>query len=174
MILLNCEICGRSISRKFFNVIVEGAKLKVCDACAKLGEPYEVHQSFPSRLASVQSMSSPLVSKHRPELLPREVEEYDVAEDCAMRIRKARVKLNLSQEELAIRAKEKLSLIQKIESGKIPPSIKLSRILEHILKVKLLVPKVEVSEITKHTGSVSPITLGDIAKIRGKIENQEM
>ena len=66
----------------------------------------------------------------------------------------AREKLGLSQTDLAFKAKEKLTVIQKIELGKILPTMRLTKELEHILRVKLLGPR--------------ELTLGDIAIVRHK------
>jgi putative transcription factor len=95
------------------------------------------------------------------------MEELEVAEDCADRVRHQRMKLGLSQEELAKRVKEKLSVIQKIETGKMAPDTKLCRELEHELKIKLLVPRKEISDVPKATPPAE-ITLGDIMRTRGK------
>jgi putative transcription factor len=77
------------------------------------------------------------------------------------------MKLGLSQDQLAKRVKEKLSVIQKIETGKMAPDTKLCRELEHELKIKLLVPRKEVSEVPKTTPPAE-VTLGDIMRIKGK------
>jgi putative transcription factor len=92
--------------------------------------------------------------------------QYDLAEDLAERVRKYRMKLALSQEELAKRVKERLSVIQKIETGKMTPDMRLCRALEHELKVKLLVPHTE-ADVPK---SVAPseVTLGDIVRVKDK------
>jgi putative transcription factor len=96
------------------------------------------------------------------------MQELEVAENYPELIRKRRMKLGLSQDELANRVKEKLSVIQKIEAGKVEPNTRLCRLLEHELKVKLLVPLKE-TELPKNA-ALSEITLGDIVKIRGKPE----
>lgn len=93
--------------------------------------------------------------------------ETDIAEDCADRVRHQRMKLGISQEELAKRVKEKLSLIQKIETGKMTPDSKLCRALEHELKIKLLIPRKEISEVPS-AAPPTEVTLGDIMRVKGK------
>ena len=77
------------------------------------------------------------------------------------------MKLGLSQDELAKRVKEKLSVMQKIETGKMTPNTKLCRELEHELKIKLLVQRKETPEVPK-TEAPAEITLGDILRIKDK------
>jgi putative transcription factor len=98
--------------------------------------------------------------------LPKEIQELDVAENFADIIRKRRMKLGLSQEDLAKRVKEKLSVIQKIETGKIAPDTQLCRELQHELKIKLLVPRKETPP--PKTTAPGEVTLGDIIKIKGQ------
>ena len=108
----------------------------------------------------------PRIPVRRAAELPREIQELDIAEDFADIIRKRRMKLGISQEDLANRVKEKLSVIQKIEMGKIAPETRLCRELQHELKIKLLVPRKE--EPSPKTAAPSEITLGDIIKIKGQ------
>ena len=144
-------------------VIIEGAKLVVCSDCGRLGkETWE-----PARPRSV--MARPIVKpKPKQQDLPREVAEYELPEDFAKRIRSAREKLNLTQEELAKRVKERLSIIQKIESEKIIPDMKLSRFLEHALRVKLLVPRRELTGFEGKAATPPELTLGDLVQFKQK------
>jgi len=98
--------------------------------------------------------------------------QVDLVDDVAQRVRVSRGKLGLSQEDLAKRVKEKLSVIQKIETGKINPDIRLCRELEHELKVKLLIPQTETEEVPK-SPPPSEVTLGDIIKIKDKTKTKE-
>jgi putative transcription factor len=106
------------------------------------------------------------VQRKAPEL-PRGMDESDITEDYAYRVRHQRMKIAMSQEELAKRVKEKLSVIQKIETGKMAPDTKLCRELEHELKIKLLVPRKEIADVPKTTPP-SEVTLGDIIRVKSK------
>jgi len=104
------------------------------------------------------------------ERLPKAVEESEVLEDFPRLIKQAREKLGMSQQQLAFKAKEKITMIQKIELGKILPPMRLTMELEHILRVKLLGPKEEVelpNPPVKQSGDEGP-TLGDVALVRYK------
>jgi putative transcription factor len=162
---LNCDICGREISGQAFKVKVEGAKLLVCGRCQRLGTPYVEEPAVKRPLA--RSIPAPRAGPRKAPELPKGMEELDIAEDCADRVRHQRMKLGLSQDELAKRVKEKLSVIQKIETGKMAPDTKLCRELEHELKIKLLLPRKEILEVPKSTPPAG-VTLGDIMRIKGK------
>lgn len=162
---MNCDICGREISGQAFKVRVEGAKLLVCGQCQRLGKPY-VEEPVVKRPAAPRTLSLRGVHRKAPEL-PKGMEELDIAEDCAERVRNQRMKLGLSQDELAKRVREKLSVIQKIETGKMTPDTRLCRQLEHELRIKLLVPRKEISEVPK-TPVPAEVTLGDIIRVKGK------
>jgi putative transcription factor len=164
---LNCDICGREITTQAFKVKVEGAKLLVCGRCQRLGTPYTEEPS--ARPPAVMRPFSPRIAPRKAPELPRGMAELEIVEDCADRVRRNRMKSGLSQEELAKRVKEKLSVIQKIETGKMSPDTKLCRALEHELKIKLLVPRKEVSDVPK-TAPPGEVTLGDIIRIKGKLK----
>jgi putative transcription factor len=96
-----------------------------------------------------------------------------VTDEYANVIKEARSKLGLSQQDLAFKAKEKVTVIQKIEIGKMLPTVRLAKELEHILHVRLLVPAEEVempvpkNMMVKRPPS-SNVTLGDIALVKNK------
>ena len=102
------------------------------------------------------------------ESLPKAVEDSDLVEDYPMIVKEGREKIGLSQTDLAFKAKEKLTVIQKIELGKILPTMRLTKELEHILRVKLLAPRAELEISTVPVRQAGPreLTLGDIALVK--------
>ncbi len=100
-------------------------------------------------------------------------ERYEVVPDYAERVRRARERLGLSQEELAIRVKERVNVIKRIEAGTLVPTVDLARRLEKVLGVKLLEPVVE-EDVELGAGGAGgrrrrgefELTLGDIVEIR--------
>ena len=162
---MNCDICGREISGQPYKVRVEGAKMLVCGRCRNLGRPYEEEPSV--RRTSGRPIVLLRSTQRKAPELPKGMEELDITEDYSERVRHQRMKLGLSQEELAKRVKEKLSVMQKIETGKMTPNTKLCRELEHELKIKLLVPRKETTEVPR-TAAPAEITLGDILRIKNK------
>jgi len=164
--LLNCDICGREIVGAAFKVRVEGAKMLVCSSCQRLGKPYQDDTPYPARQPAPATLRMPKPTHRRAPEMPRGMEESEVADDYSQLVRRHRMKAGLSQEELAKRVKEKLSVIQKIETGKMAPDTRLCRELEHELRIKLLVPRKETA--TPKMGPPAEVTLGDIIRIKGK------
>ena len=88
-------------------------------------------------------------------------------------MKEGRERLGLSQTDLAFKAKEKLSVIQKIELGKIVPTMRLTKELEHILRVRLLARRRELETTNVPVRQIGPreLTLGDIALVKHR-ENE--
>ncbi len=164
--LLNCDICGREIVGLAFRVKVEGAKMLVCGKCQHLGKPYQEDTPVPIRPHAPTALRMPRPTYRKAPEMPSGMEELDVAEDYPGLIRRERMKLGLSQEELAKRVRAKLSVIQKIETGKIAPDTKLCRELQHELRIKLLIPRKEAP--VPKTPAPAEVTLGDIMRMKGK------
>jgi putative transcription factor len=164
---LNCDICGREITGQAFRVTVEGAKMMVCGNCQQLGKPYREDPKPPRMISAPRMNIQPRPAPRRVAELPKEMNELEVAEDFPELVRKHRMKLKLSQEDLANRVKERLSVIQKIETGKMAPNSRLCRALEHELKIKLLIPRKELTDVPK-SAAPTEVTLGDIIRVKGK------
>lgn len=163
---MNCEICGSKIYGPSKRIILEGSKLLVCIKCSSLGEPDINTERFPSRTKR-RTLGTPAKKRTGESRLPREVEEMEVAEDFPKMIKEAREKKKMSQQDLARTVKERLSIIQKIELGKMTPDLRISRALEHTLRIKLLLPR---SETLVETGKPDQagLTLGDVIQYKKK------
>jgi putative transcription factor len=85
--------------------------------------------------------------------------------DYANKIRLAREKLALTHEELGKRINEKASVLRNLEAGKMEPNNQLASKLEHMLKIKLLVPISEEKVTAIPTSASKEMTLGDLIKI---------
>jgi len=148
--------------------------MTVCGSCARLGTPYQEPRPEVGVPRTVTTRSAPLISLHpappRPadKRVPRDIQELDLAEKYPQIIQKARRKHKLTQEDLAMKVKERLSIIQKIELGKMVPDMRLARTLEHVLQVKLLVPAAEPPVPKLPATATKEVTLADVAKIRKK------
>ncbi len=165
-----CEICGREIVGKPARSLVEGARLIVCQQCSSLGTRLP---SFPDRPA--RPVIAPTHTHAPIEKLPKVVEDSDLIEEYPTAVKEARAKLGLSQQDLAFKAKEKVTVIQKIEIGKMLPTMRLAKELEHILRIRLLVPRDELDiPAPPRRPSHSPgVTLGDVAVVRHKEGSDE-
>ena len=90
----------------------------------------------------------------------------ELVEDFNVKIRKARESKNLSREELGQKIYEKVSVINRIESGKMIPDIRLTKKLENALNITLI-ENVEELDLSKYTGNPSQgRTLGNVVKIK--------
>lgn len=169
---MRCEVCGRKIYGKSYKVIIEGAKLTVCGRCSKHGKI--VWQEKKPKLAMPRTKApinrSPLRTKS--EKAPQVTVEstLELIEDFDAKIRQAREKLGLSHEDLGTKINEKVSLLKKIETGKMTPDDQLATKLEHTLKIKLLVSrsqdKVPQAKIPKPI--TRELTLGDLIQLSKK------
>ena len=171
---LRCEVCGRKINGKPFNVVIEGARLTVCNECAKLGKTvYEEPKPKTTVTRFRRTPLPPRIQTKRTQA-PAVDTSLELVENFDVKIRQAREKLGLSHEELGKRINEKVSLLRKIETGKMRPDHRLATMLEHALKIKLIVPakeeKVPQTRIAKIAGR--GLTLGDLIEL-GKKGKQE-
>jgi len=138
---VRCEVCGRKIYSKSYRVMIEGAKLTVCGKCAKLGTIIWDETKPKTPMPSVKAPTRRLTLKTRSKKPPQAVVEsgLELVEDFDVKIRQARRKLGLSHKELGRKISEKVSVLKKIETGKMTPDNRLATKLEHTLKIKLLV-----------------------------------
>jgi putative transcription factor len=170
---VRCEVCGRKIHGKPYKVMIEGAKLTVCGKCAKHGT-IVWEEAKPKTVVTLK----PRITRHRPlkirskKPLPQRASDsiLELVEKFDVKIRQAREKLGLSHEELGRKISEKVSVLKKIETGKMTPDNKLAAKLEHALKIKLLVPASEEKiPQTKISEPVSrELTLGDLIQLNKK------
>ncbi|MFQ5986705.1 MAG: multiprotein bridging factor aMBF1 [Thermoplasmata archaeon] len=147
-----CEMCGTEQDR-LRTVLVEGTRLMLCDQCARFGE--EIH---PPRPPSASLPRRP----RRPRGRPTAETEDDLAADFPDRLRRAREARGWKREELARKINEKLSVLEKLEKGRMRPPDALVSKLERTLQVRLR-ERVEEGEGPLHTES-RPLTLGDLIR----------
>jgi len=144
-----CEICGRNVETK--EVIIEGVMLNSCEKCSKFGNVVEIRKPV-----------------EKEEVIREEVEEdvevlIDGYPDI---IKKEREKRGLTQEQVAKYIAEKESVVQGIESGKIPLSFKLAKKLEQFFGVKLI-DSVKGSHKKVNLNFRSDgLTVGDLLKLK--------
>jgi len=164
---LRCEVCGRQIIGKPHRVIIERAKMTTCSRCAKLGSDLwrsEPRRSKPS--ARGEHPIRPKVPQVRKRKSPSVPEDLVVAEDYALLVRQAREKSSLAQADLGKTIGEKVSVISKVESGKMMPSQRLAAKLEHALRISLLVPLVVPKTSSLPSPTTRSLTLGEIAMLK--------
>ena len=92
----------------------------------------------------------------------------ELTEDYAVKIRTARQRKQLSQEDLAQKIGERISTLQSIEAGRLKPTGKTIRGLERELEISLLEPiGTTPIKMSKDRSVVGP-TLGDRVIVKRK------
>ncbi len=167
-----CELCGREIpdERLCRTVMVEGVVMTVCPQCynrlmKKRGVPTQ--RTFSTHSLATQKPRP--IKPRPPRRIPRRIleDDYEVVEDYAKRIRRARQRLGWTQKVLAQKVREKENVIKRIEAGRLKPSIELARRLEKVLGITLLEPIADEVEFDyKSRKGDDYFTIGDLIKIR--------
>ncbi|MFH1237745.1 MAG: multiprotein-bridging factor 1 family protein [Candidatus Aenigmatarchaeota archaeon] len=113
-----CEVCGKDTSGAK-KAEIDGVILSVCEDCAKLGK--EVYQPKKVFLQPQHSISS----APRAESIE---DEREIASDFSARIRHARERMNLTQDEAAMKMGISHQIYKRIESGFKPDDTTAKRI----------------------------------------------
>ncbi len=158
-ISMRCEICGKKIIGKPVKTKIENSIMLTCNECSKFGkiqrEPPRPQRGPVSRAPAGRKRS---FKSREP--------THEVIENYQRVIREAREKKGWSREDLGEKIYEKVSVISRLESGKMTPDLKLARKLERTLKVTLL-EKTEQAQMDDLSGSnLRRATIGDIARIK--------
>jgi len=145
--------------------------MTVCNACSKHGKLVWEEEPKPKPISlKAKAQSTFKVQRKKPEEPPVET-SVELVEGFAAKIRQAREKLGLSHEDLGKKLNEKVSLLRKIETGKMTPDNMLSAKLERVLKIKFIVPtsqeksKVPLTALPKMNAER---TLGDLIQLPEK------
>jgi len=148
---MKCDMCGSE--GKLYKTIIEDAQLKVCHECSKFGKVTGI----------IEQKQADMVTESTPQIEVMEI----LVEDYAEKIRKKRESLGLKQEQFAKKISEKESLVQKIESGHLEPSIVLAKKISSFLKIRLIEEHEETHEKQTSTKTGS-FTIGDFIKKKEK------
>lgn len=159
---MQCEMCGSKEAE--FETEVEGAVLKLCSSCSRYGKVVRRIQPWQSKTTAKKRAGKPSVSQG-PGQTVQEESVFIITPTYAQKIKKKREALGLKQIELAKKLNERESLLSKVESGSVEPSIKLARKLEKQLKIRLVEEhKEEKRAFDKVKSGIT--TIGDMIKIR--------
>lgn len=147
-----CELCGKPITGKPVRVWIEGSQLVVCPQCSRYGSVVK-----PRTVARPQRV----VKRKEPSM---GFESTMLVSNYNVLIRQARESMGLTQADLAKLIGEKESIVRRLESGRMVPTLELAKKLEKVLKVKLYEEVRQEQEPPKPQGF--QLTLGDVAVIR--------
>lgn len=157
-----CEMCGEE-RLHLYKVIVEGSLLSVCEKCKKFGEVISIEKP------KIEERKKEKAKPEPPKFVEEEEKQEVVIDDYAERIKEAREKRDLTQEQLAKAIAEKESVIHKIESNQMVPSMKLAKKLEQFLRIRLVEEfdpnKKPVKELDLRDEA---ITIGDLIRLKKK------
>ncbi|MBE6498769.1 MAG: TIGR00270 family protein [Methanobrevibacter sp.] len=162
---MECEICGKPVpEHNPIRAKIEGSVMIVCKECSKLGKI----QKAPPKPKYVQQKNKRQPNKPKRNYSRNDEPSEELIEDFDMTIRKARESKNWSREDLGKKINERVSVITRIETGKMTPDTKLTKKFEKALNIKLL-EKVENVDLNQFINSSSgERTLGNIMKIKRK------
>lgn len=138
----------------------------VCSECATLGSGY--WEPKPQRRTKKITKLQPKLSILRKKQRPTVPETLELVGKFGLQIRRAREKLELSHEDLGRKIGEKVSVLRKIESGKMTPDLILAEKLEHALKIKLLVTPSIPKAPSAALSQPREITLGEVVRLKEK------
>jgi len=160
-----CELCGKNSNT--VHAIVEGGVLNVCRDCVRYGNAIEMKK--PSQDAVDKALKFRGSSWKNPVRKPvRSVESETLVGNFGNIVKSARVKMGMKQEDAARAIAEKTSVLQKVESGSLEPSLKLAKKLEQFFGVKLIKEQERVSEDTVKEFNIKSgaVTIGDLVKFK--------
>ncbi len=149
---MSCELCGRPITGKPVRIWIEGSQLVVCNYCSRYGSVVKPRatvrpkQAIRRRELSMGFENTVLVSNYN------------------TLIRQARENMGLTQADLAKLIGEKESIVRRLESGRMAPTLELAKKLEKVLKIKLYEVVRQEQEFPKPQSF--QLTLGDVAEVK--------
>lgn len=151
----NCDMCGRA--EQLVIALIEGVEMSVCRNCASFGQILQMPKSFSLKNSFARQ------KPQEPQIVEQIVEEY------ALKIKQAREKRKLNQEEFAKMLNEKESVLHNIEAGKQKPSMELAKKLEKNLGISLIeiIEPDELSpNISQERRPKGPMTIGDMLLLK--------
>ncbi len=162
-----CPICGGKIWGRGQKVLIEGAKITVCQSCAQYGVKIK---NIPRATDKVKQNYAKPKSPVKKKVYNREIDDgLEIVADYVSRIRNARNFRGLNQDQFAQKLNEKPSLLRRIEAGKVEPTINLAKKIEQVYEI-ILVKKVDEIEPSatqnKYMKKSSSSSLGDIAIVK--------
>ncbi len=147
----NCDLCGTT--DQLYRAMIEGVEMSVCKKCASFGKILVAPRTNGSSYFQQQKQREPLITE-------------TIVDEYALKIKQARERRKLNQEEFAKLLNEHQSLLQRIESGKQKPTIELARKFEKMLAIVLVEKQTEEKEETQQQKSKGPLTIGDILAMK--------
>ena len=147
---MNCDLCGQN--GELCSALIENSLMSVCKKCLSFGKKVERNKNF-----NVNEIISKRYYKEGKITL--------LKENYSNLIKEGREKLKLSQEDIANKLNEKVSLIKKVENREIIPNENLIKKLENFFKINLQESYEEDKNLNVNLQS-KVLTIGDLIKIK--------
>lgn len=164
-----CPICGGIIWGQGEKVLIEGAKITVCQSCAQFGVKIKPKPKIADNTQKIYPKPKP---SSKQIVHSRDLDEsVEIVSDYVRRIKKARNARGLNQDQFAQKLNEKPSLLRRIEAGKVEPTIQLAKKIEQVYSIVLLKQVDEIEPSNKQSQYMkksSGSSLGDIAYVKKK------
>ena len=141
---MQCELCGKD--RDLFKTIIEGSEMDVCNGCSGFGN-----------VIKEVKIETPSFNDNKSSKI------YYIKKDYFKLIKENREKLGIKQKTLAKKMNIKESLIHKVESKVLEPSMDLAREFERFFNIKLIESYEEKKQI-KSEFEAGELTIGDLLK----------
>lgn len=149
---MRCEMCGRET--ELYRAIIEGSQLTVCNSCAKYGK---ITGRFTEAAAETRDNR-----KEAKKISDEPLES--VVSNFGEILKKKREELGMTHKDFAAKIAEKESVLRKLETGSVKPTLERARQLERMLGIRL-VEELKDEQVETKKGSPE-VTLGDVVKIK--------
>ena len=153
---------GKSVKIPNF---VGKSKSDISKECSKLGK---IQKAPPKPKFMKQEKTKRTAAKRTKNYSRNDEPTEELIENFSGEVRKAREAKNWSREDLGKKINERVSVITRIETGKMIPDNKLTKKLEKALNIKLLeeINNVDLNQFISNSSGER--TLGNIMKIKRK------
>lgn len=150
-----CELCGQKDAQ--YTVEVEGTMMKVCAGCSKYG--------------TVKGQANVKIVVQEKRRVESVEPDYVFVQGYGAKLKQARERLGLKQDEFAKKLNERESVLHQIESEHFKPSVALAKKLEHALHIHILDEiKPEETDANRQqpgkNSSRGPLTIGDMLNMK--------
>lgn len=165
-----CPICGGIIWGKGKRVLLEGTKITVCQNCAQHG--VILHKPLLNRSKKNPHYSIKTSPSKQKVIKKNIIYDLEIVPEFAKKIKNVRNSLGLNQDQFAQKLNEKPSLLRRIETGKVTPTIKLAKKIQEVYNIILLQKSDDAIGAnvrdSKYMKKSSRSSLGDLAFIKKK------
>jgi len=157
---MGCDLCGKTGA--LWVCAVEGTEMQLCEKCKSYGA---VKRAVASTQAPPPKKKEGVAVSSYPSqrAMPERVEKTEqVVANFAARIKQARERLGLKQDEFAKKLNIRESMLHKYETGNLTPDLETAAALARALKIKLVEEVEEKTSVSGVRRNAGPLTIGDI------------